>query len=71
MVVCTICLRKESREQRKQRWSVAVVGRFGAAIAGFVLCWLFFLGLGKVLVTMPSKFHEGTIWQISTWDEQP
>ncbi len=70
-VICTTCLRQETRDQGAKRWSVAVLFRFGTAMLGLVVGWYFFFGLGKILVSMPSKFHEGTIWKATVWDDEP
>jgi len=30
---------------------------------GLLICWTFFYWLGRALLSTPSSFHEGTVWQ--------
>lgn len=35
--------------------------------AGFILAWIFFYYLGQMLLSIPSAFHEGAVWQAEWW----
>jgi hypothetical protein len=35
-------------------------------LGGFVL-WMFFFYLGQALLSLPTSFHEGTLWQTKWW----
>jgi len=62
-VVCAGCLRKATAGPAKQRlWPGRLALALGVA-AGLVLAWLAFLSVGEWLLTLPSQFHQGTIWQ--------
>jgi hypothetical protein len=49
---------------------------FGRLLLGFQVVvglsglWLIFYFLGEVLLTLPSSFHEGTVWR-DTFEEKP
>ena len=62
-VLCASCLRKQAAQQteRRSRWNA--IGRLAACAAGFLLVWVFFYFAGRVLLLLPSNFHEGTMWQ--------
>lgn len=34
-------------------------------LAGFLLVWLLFFCLGKGLISLPTSFHEGTLWDFT------
>jgi len=62
-LVCAMCLAKRigspSTKERSLAW-LAVAGR---AAAGVLIAWLFFYLVGKLLLLVPSSFHEGTFWK--------
>ncbi len=67
-VICTACLKKESESKgldlSKLRWAWRAVQAFG----GVFLAWLFFYVVGQILLSIPSTFHEGTVWN-RIWDQ--
>lgn len=61
-VVCAECLRGLTRraERRRARWQT---GRLlGAGAVGVLAAWLVFYAVGRVLLLLPTSFHEGTLW---------
>jgi hypothetical protein len=40
--------------------------RTGQVITGILVLWILFYFLGQILVSIPSSFHEGTVWK-SAW----
>mgnify|MGYP001586911148 CR=1 FL=1 len=62
-VICAACLRLLSQRSKGHSSNMdrCLVGT--GAVAGFVLTWLIFLLLGKSLLSLPSSFHEGTLWR--------
>ena len=68
-VVCSSCLKRLTAKTEKPRRSFASLWRVTAAVAGFVLAWMFFFLIGRLLVNIPSSFHEGTIFQHALSDE--
>ena len=53
-VVCTSCLRKAAPAGERKRRSFAGL----LAVAGLVMAWFFFYGLGELLVLIPADVHE-------------
>jgi hypothetical protein len=48
-------------------------GRFARIIhflLGAMFLWVFFYYLGQILLSLPSSFHEGTLWQMGWWKPQ-
>jgi hypothetical protein len=62
-VICSSCLKKLTVKAEVPRRNLAPLGRFVAAGAGLLLAWLFFFLIGRILVNIPSEFHEGAVWQ--------
>ena len=70
-VVCAVCLKKLVRRSAAPRgwWQGLVrVAQFGL---GLLICWLCFYHLGRVLLALPSSFHEGTLWTEEPAREEP
>jgi len=61
-MTCSHCLRQLSGRDKggKNRLILAVRGVEMAA--GLTLLWLILYYIGRVLILLPSSFHEGTIW---------
>jgi hypothetical protein len=36
-------------------------------LLGLLVVWLSFYYLGQILVSVPSSFHEGTVWEQEWW----
>ena len=67
-VLCTACLNRLLDVSGSTR-----TGKFRAfmpimqiLLGGFVL-WMFFFYLGQALLSLPTSFHEGTLWQTKWW----
>lgn len=69
-VLCAACLDK------KINADVVGLGRFEGLIrlihflGGALLLWVFFYCLGQILLSLPSSFHEGTLWEPGWWKPQ-
>lgn len=61
-VVCATCLRRAAEgiaaRSARPRWILASL----ACAMSFVLLWIFFYFCGELLLQIPAKFHEGTVW---------
>jgi uncharacterized paraquat-inducible protein A len=68
-VICSACLKKLTTKVEKSRRSFAPLVRVTAAAFGIILAWLFFFMVGRLLVNIPSAFHEGTVWERNFLDE--
>ena len=62
-VICASCLEKQFAEVEDKKGKIADILKWVGVVFGFFFCWLFFYFLGKILLMIPSAFHEGTIWQ--------
>jgi hypothetical protein len=61
-VICSSCLKKLTAEPARRRMSFAwILPIFGFSV-GLCLAWLFFYFLGSTLASIPSRYHEGTVW---------
>lgn len=60
-LICAACLRRVTQGVHTRRSGVVVV-RLGSFILAVLLVWGFFYTMGRVLLAIPSAFHEGTVW---------
>jgi len=62
-VICARCLATMATGSavRSRSWKGALLWMMLVA-AGLLLCWTWFYYLGSVLLSIPSSFHEGTLW---------
>ncbi|HTI97264.1 MAG TPA: hypothetical protein VL527_00065 [Dongiaceae bacterium] len=68
-VICAACLRKLLRPEASRRRSFAGFTRATAFLLGLMLAWTAFYWVGRILLTIPTAFHNGTLWQGNFWDE--
>jgi hypothetical protein len=66
-VICATCLKKLTAPAQSARVSFAWMLPFVHLSLGFCLVWLFFYFLGATLLSIPSRFHEGTVWLDKWW----
>lgn len=63
-VLCASCLAAILHPPRKRgRKVLGLIGHAARVAAGFLLLWLFFYYLGRILLVIPASFHEGTVWR--------
>jgi hypothetical protein len=67
-VLCANCLNKIIRGSAHGMSSFGVLFRLAHLIAGIILLWVVFYYFGQILISLPSSFHEGTIWS-NSWME--
>lgn len=63
-MICSTCLEKETADRAVGRSLLALPLKALAAGAGVTVLWLLFLVLGKILLLLPSAFHEGRFWDL-------
>lgn len=70
-MICGVCLRSEARggPARPSRW-MSRVGQMGRVAVAVVVAWLAFYAAGRALLSVPSAFHEGTVWRGEWWQEE-
>lgn len=62
-VLCASCLAAVLQPPRKGGLRVlGFLGRAARVVAGFLVLWFFFYYLGRILLAIPTSFHEGTVW---------
>lgn len=62
-MLCAACLRKITQTGQKEKrsafgWPAIVLGA-----ASVISLWLAFYICAKILLAIPSRFHEGTFWK--------
>jgi hypothetical protein len=68
-VLCAACLKKLARVPLTRRPAFANVVRVGQCALGLIVVWFFFFVIGEKLASLPTSFHEGTIWR-APWIDQ-
>ncbi len=62
-LLCAECIKRLSARRAGKGGRLAwVKGALGVAV-GLLLAWLFFYGIGQVLMQIPAAQDEGTTWQ--------
>jgi len=69
-LVCTLCLAKLTNAAAKPKRNFAGVGRVALCTLGLLVAWFFFDLVGEGLLSIPSAFHEGTLWQPGWLDKE-
>jgi hypothetical protein len=68
-LLCAACLRAllvaAKPSGRRTRRALAVVWQALQVGAALALIWFFFYLCAQTLISLPSKFHEGTVWSES------
>jgi hypothetical protein len=67
-VLCAACLRADAGLNRSDRSQLGGLMRMMHFLLGATLLWVFFYYLGQILLSLPSAFHEGTIWEKGWWN---
>ena len=67
-IICAACLGKLARGSLLRRRGFAGLIRAGQCVLGLLAAWFFFYLLGESLLSLPSAFHEGTLWK-ANWLE--
>ena len=68
-VWCAPCLARLARPTLARRLRLAALGRLSLALLGFFVLWMFFYFGGRLLLTLPASFHEGTYLELLAPDE--
>ena len=68
-LICAACLLKLAKVPFTRRGGFVAVLRVAQATGGVFLLLVFFYVLGQALLSIPSSFHDGTVWKPSWIDE--
>jgi hypothetical protein len=69
-VLCASCLGKLTKSSSISALRFRGVIRILQFLSAVVILWLFFYYLGQILLSVPTSFHEGTVWQGGWWSGQ-
>lgn len=64
-VLCAKCLAKLLKPSVVKRYHLGGIMKAAQAFVSIVILWLFFYVVGQMLLTIPTAFHEETLWQNS------
>ncbi|MDD2710687.1 MAG: rhomboid family protein [Verrucomicrobiae bacterium] len=62
-VICAACLAKLASHKRTARHPFHFAPHLIAATFSLLFLWLLIYSLGRVLISIPSSFHDGTVWK--------
>jgi hypothetical protein len=61
-VVCAACLKKALGPRAESRHRFRRFLTAGLPVAGLLLAWWLFYGIGRILITIPASVHDGSGW---------
>lgn len=61
-VICAACLAELADAQAKRRRRLSTAVTILAAALALLFVWGTFALLGRVLLNIPSRYHEGIVW---------
>ena len=64
-VICASCLSKQVQQAAAKRHPFRPLARALHLFLAILTLWLFFYYMGRILLSMPDSFHEGTLWEES------
>ena len=67
-VLCAACLSADADSDRSDRSGFGGLMRMMHFLLGAALLWVFFYYMGQILLSLPSTFHEGTLWEKGWWN---
>jgi len=66
-VICATCLRKLTENVAPKRISFAWALPLVQWSVGLCVAWIFFYFVGSALLSIPSQYHEGSVWMDRWW----
>ncbi|MDY7037756.1 MAG: rhomboid family protein [Thermodesulfobacteriota bacterium] len=61
-VLCASCLSTLNKSPWLRPLRYKGIIRLAQFLSGSLALWIFFYYLGQVLLSLPTSFHEGTLW---------
>jgi hypothetical protein len=62
-VLCASCLAKRVQPRFVKKYHLSGLLKIVQVLVSILILWSAFYLLGQMLLTIPSSFHEGTMWQ--------
>jgi hypothetical protein len=69
-VLCAGCLNNKTMPAVGGLTRLSGLFRIFHFLLGAMLLWIFFYYVGQILLSLPSAFHEGTLWDLGWWKTQ-
>ncbi|MEJ2731060.1 MAG: rhomboid family protein [Deltaproteobacteria bacterium] len=69
-VLCADCLENKMIPKTAGLARFNTLFRIFHFLLGTILLWIFFYYLGQILLSLPTAFHEGTLWELGWWKTQ-
>jgi hypothetical protein len=66
-VICAACLKKITAPIEPRRVSFAWAWPVAQFLLGFAIVWFLFYFFGETLLSIPSSYHEGSVWIDNWW----
>ena len=66
-VLCTDCLASRTQPETGRERIYGGLRALIQFLSATVVLWMLFFYLGRILMSVPDSFHEGTIWSGSFW----
>lgn len=67
-VICAKCLARAVQKPERKKGRLRGVLAMIPAVLSLFLLWFLFYSAGRLLLSIPSSFHEGTIWNTPAYD---
>ena len=68
-IICAACLKRSFQPEAADRRSLTLLTHGAALALSMFAGWLVFYWFGRIVLSIPSSFHDGTLWQTSFWQE--
>lgn len=68
-VLCASCLGQKSNTIKEKLHRFQWVFRLGHFFLGMMIAYVIFFYLAQILLSLPTSFHEGTLWQTGWWKD--
>jgi len=62
-VICARCLRELTADDPRRRRLLPALGAVAAAGLGMMALWVSLYCIGRMLLAIPSTFHQGFLWE--------
>jgi len=69
-VLCAACLNDKIMPVTGGLTRFGGLVRIFHFLLGAMILWIFFYYIGQILLSLPSAFHEGTLWASGWWKTQ-
>jgi hypothetical protein len=62
-MLCAGCYREKTERKAKPKRDWFILSVFAQFLLGFIGLWLTAYFVGRVLLNVPTSFHEGSVWE--------